>query len=324
MAQCDTGSPAGIRACGPGGAGDRLTVAELGEAELARRLTGPGLRLRTGPVVTEVRSPLQAVANGIALLYAEHAVSDGFADFHVRVGRPAGLRRWLKPQVVFQFDGAPPFNPLPGDQGFPILEWGLNWCVSANCHQYLILHAAVVERSGHALVLPAPPGAGKSTLCAGLISRGWRLLSDELALLSPASVEIMPLARPISLKNASIELIARFAPDALIGPTVHDTLKGSVAHVKPPTQSVRRDAEPAMPRWIVVPRYVAGARAELQAVSKARAFMQLVESAFNYDLHGARGFEVIARIIESSACFEFTYSNLEEAAELFDALAAAQ
>jgi hypothetical protein len=52
--------------------------------------------------------------------------------------------------------------------------------------------------------------------------------------------------------------------------------------------------------------------------------MQLVESAFNYELHGARGFEVIARIIESCACYEFTYSNLEEAAELFGALAAAQ
>ena len=287
-------------------------------------MNAAGLRLRTGPVVTEVRSPLRAVADGIALLYAEHTVGDAFADFHVRVGQPIGLRRWLKPQVVFQFDGAPPFNPLPGDQGFPILEWGLNWCVSAHCHQYLILHAAVVERAGHALVLPAPPGAGKSTLCAGLASRGWRLLSDELALISPATGAITPLARPISLKNASIDLIARFAPDALIGPTVHDTLKGSVAHVKPPTESVRREAEPATPRWIVVPRYVAGARAELQAVSKARAFMQLVESAFNYELHGARGFEVIARIIESCACYEFTYSNLEEAAELFGALAAAQ
>jgi hypothetical protein len=263
------------------------------------------------------------VAEGIFLLYAEHLVEDGFADFHVRVARPAGLRRWVQPQVVFQFDGRPPFLPLPGDQGFPILEWGLNWCVSAHCHQYLVLHAAVLERSGAALVLPAPPGSGKSTLCAGLVSRGWRLLSDELALLSPASGEIVPLARPISLKNASIELIGRFAPREFIGAPVHDTLKGSVAHMKPPKESVRRESETAPPRWIVKPRYVAGAPAQLQPLPKARAFMQLVDSAFNYQFHGVQGFDLLGRVVESCECYEFEYADLEEAVRTFDAFAGA-
>jgi hypothetical protein len=263
------------------------------------------------------------VAKGIVQLYSEHLVEDGFADFHVRVARPAGLRRWVKPQVVFQFDGTPPFLPLPGNQGFPILEWGLNWCVSAHCHQYLVLHAAVLERSGGALVLPAPPGSGKSTLCAALVSRGWRLLSDELALLSPASGEIVPLARPISLKNASIELIARFAPQEFIGPAVHDTLKGSVAHMKPPKESVRRESETAPPRWLVKPRYVAGTPAQLQPLSKARAFMQLVDSAFNYQFHGVQGFDLLGRLVESCECYEFAYAELEEAVGTFEALAGA-
>jgi predicted ATPase len=33
----------------------------------------------------------------------------------------------------------------------------------------------VVERDGHALILPAMPGSGKSTLTAALVQRGWRL-----------------------------------------------------------------------------------------------------------------------------------------------------
>ena len=272
-------------------------------------------------MVTCIQSPIASVAEGVGRFYAEHLVEDGFADFHVRVARPAGLRRWVKPQVVFQFDGRPPFLPLPGDQGFPILEWGLNWCVSAHCHQYLVLHAAVLERSGGALILPAPPGSGKSTLCAALVSRGWRLLSDELALLTLTSGEVVPLARPISLKNASIELIARFAPQEFIGPAVHDTLKGSVAHMKPPKESVRRELETAPPRWVVKPRYVAGTRAHLQRVPKARAFMQLVDSAFNYQFHGVHGFELLGRLIDSCECYEFAYAELDEAVGTFEALA---
>ena len=288
-------------------------------------MRGPGLRLRTGPIVTCIRSSLAELADGIAVAYYEHPVesAESFADFHVRIDRPSGVRRWIKPQVVFQFDGAAPFLPLPGDQAFPILEWGLNWCVSAHCHQYLVIHAAVVERFGRALVLPAPPGSGKSTLCAALVNRGWRLLSDELALLDPASGGIVPLARPVSLKNASIDVLRRFAPNAVLSPTVRDTLKGSVAHMKPPAEAVRRASEPALPRWIVMPRYQAGASSELRAMTRGRAFMQLVDSSFNYHLHGRRGFALLARAVEACACYEFAYSDLESAIDIFDRLSRA-
>lgn len=280
------------------------------------------MRLRTGAIVTRIRSRLPDLAQSIALVYSQHPIDadDAFADFHVRIDRPSGIRRWLKPQVVFEFDGAPPFLPLPGDQAFPILEWGLNWCVSAHCHQYLVIHAAVVERSGQAMLLPAPPGSGKSTLCAGLVSRGWRLLSDELALLDPASGAVVPLPRPVSLKNQSIEVIQRFAPRAVLSPTVHDTLKGSVAHMKPPGEAVRRALEPARPRWIVMPRYAAGASSELRPLTRGRAFMQLAESSFNYHVHGRRGFELLAQAVQASECYEFVYSDLESAVAVFDRL----
>lgn len=225
--------------------------------------------------------------------------------------------------MTFQFDGTPPFHPLPGGQAFPILEWGLNWCLSAHCHQYLILHAAVIERSGRAVLLPAPPGSGKSTLCAGLVNRGWRLLSDELALLDPRSGEVVPLARPVSLKNASIDVIRRFAPGAVLGPTVHDTLKGSVAHMKPPRDAVQRALETARPRWVVLPRYAPGTRAELRPLSPGRAFIHLADSSFNYHLYGRAGFELLGDLVATSDCYEFAYAELEDAVRVFDGLASA-
>jgi HprK-related kinase A len=201
-----------------------------------------------------------------------------------------------------------------------MLEWGLNWCVSSYCHQYLILHAAVIERGGQAVLLPAPPGSGKSTLCAGLVASGWRLLSDELCLIDPATLEIVPLARPISLKNASIEVISRFAPALRMGPRVSDTAKGTVAHLKLPTESVLRQADSARPRWIVLPRYVQGAPAALEPLSKGRAFMQLAESAFNYELHGTQGFDLLGLIVRSCDCYSFSYGDLRDAVRVFDGL----
>jgi len=301
-----------------------MNVAELPLAELARRLVGSGLRLRTGAVVTQIRSSIAAVRDGIALLYAEHPVEpdEGFADFRVRIALRGGPRRWIKRQVSFQFEGTAPFHPLPAAQAYPVLEWGLNWCVSANCHQYLILHAAVLERAGRALLLPAPPGSGKSTLAAGLAARGWRLLSDELALIDPGTSSLVSLARPISLKNASIEAVQRFAPGAVMGAVVHDTLKGSVAHMKPPSESTRRAPERALPAWIVLPRYEAQAPRRLERLPKGRAFMHLADNAFNYHLHGRKGFELLVGLVERCACYELSYGELAQAVEQCERLAA--
>lgn len=117
-----------------------------------------------------------------------------------------------------------------------MLEWGLNWCVSMHAHHYLIIHAAVVEKNGLAAILPAPPGSGKSTLTAGLVLSGWRLLSDELTLIDRRTGLLHALPRPVSLKNQSIDVIRQFNPEAFINRVSHDTSKGSVAHMRPPRQ----------------------------------------------------------------------------------------
>jgi HprK-related kinase A len=299
-----------------------LTVASLTRTQLETRLAGPGLAVRTGAFVSRIRSPIGQVADGIALLYGDYPLEEegGFADFHVNLQPAGGLRRWYKPQVRFDLDGLEPFEPLPLAHAFPMLEWGLNWCISTRAHAWLMVHAAVIEKGGYAAVLPAPPGSGKSTLCAALVSRGWRLLSDELALFRPEDGRLVPVPRPVSLKNRSIEVIRGFAPDAVFSQPVSNTTKGTVAHLKAPPQSVVRAGELARPAWIVFPKYEAGAATSLAPIPRARAFFRVAENAFNYSHMGAQGFRTLAGAIDSCASYDFRYSELDEAITMFDAL----
>jgi hypothetical protein len=299
-----------------------LTPSSLFPGELAARLESTGVFLETGAFITHIRTSIRSVAEGIALLYADHrlAVQNDFADFHVSLERPASVRRWFKPQVLFKFDGKSPFKPLPLEQAFPMLEWGLNWCVSSHANRYLIIHAAVIEKGGHAAILPAPPGSGKSTLCAALIHRGWRLLSDELALIRTSDGRIAPLARPVSLKNQSIDIIGNYVSDGIFSRPVTDTMKGTVAHLKPPVESVHRAAEFALPGWVIFPKWESGMPARLDELPRTRAFMRVAENAFNYSALGTRGFETLARVVDRSRCFEFTYSDLDDAVDIFASL----
>lgn len=301
-----------------------MKLVQLSPAELRKRLRGAGIWLLAGPFSLRIRSRVPGVAEGLAELYGQFEVRDPcetFADFHVSVDAPNLLRRWWRPQVDFSFDGVLPFKPLPYDQAYPMLEWGLNWCVSMHAHQYLIIHAAVVEKNGLAAILPAPPGSGKSTLTAGLVLSGWRLLSDELGLIDRGTGLIHPLPRPISLKNQSIPVIRAFSPDAFINRPSHDTAKGTVAHMRPPIGSVRRQHETACPGWVIFPKWNAGAHAAFTPRSRAQTFMYLAQNAFNYSHLGAEGFSVGTRLVDQAACYDFEYGRLDEAIPLFDRLA---
>lgn len=302
-----------------------MNVSSLSQSELAKQLQGKGLVMGCGPFKFRIFSPLSLVASGLQRLYPEYPLGqDGdFVDFNVSLQPSTGLRRWWHVQVNFSSNGIAPFVPLPVSHAFPLLEWAMNWCISTQAHHYLMLHSAVIERDGCAVILPAPPGSGKSTLCAGLVSRGWRLLSDELALISLTDSQITPLARPISLKNQSIEVIRRFVPGVVLNDLTHDTTKGTVTHMKVPTAQVQQMHQRALPRWVIFPRYVPGAQAELTPRSKANSMLELARNSFNYMVLGLTGFEVLTEIITASDCHDFRYSQLDEAVAIFDALAKA-
>jgi HprK-related kinase A len=170
-------------------------------------------------------------------------------------------------------------------------------------------------------VLPAPSGSGKSTLCAALIFNGWRLLSDELALIRPQDGALVPMPRPVSVKNESITVLTQLLPQLRFGSRVHETSKGTVAHFSAPTAAVQRAGEPVLPAWVVLPRYVAGLPATLTPLPRARAFMSLVENAFNYDVFGAEGFALLGALVDRSRCFSFDYGHLPQAIASFAALA---
>jgi HprK-related kinase A len=231
------------------------------------------------------------------------------------------LPRWLRPQAAFSFDGMQPFKPLPRDQAFSMLESGLNWCVSTQAHHYLVLHAAAVEKNGLAVILPAPPGSGKSTLTAGLVLSGWRLLSDELTLVDRKTGQIQPLPRPISLKNESINVIRQFSTDAYINRASRITTNSMVAHMRPPRESVRRQHETARPGWFVLPKWETDAATQFTPRSQAQALMQVTQAAFTHNDLGEEASRLVSARFDQIPCLDFRYSHLQEAVDAFDQLA---
>jgi HprK-related kinase A len=300
-----------------------MKIGELPQRQLVTLLANTGLPIQLGPFNINIRSNLSKLAQILYELYAQYPLipAETFIDIHVEVSWKRGLRRWIKPQISFLVDGRSPMAPYTPEHAFPALEWGINWCIATRAHQFLMLHSAVVERGGLAMLLPAAPGHGKSTLCTALAHSGWRLLSDEFGLVRLTDGLLLPLPRLIPLKNESIDVIKRFRPEAVFGPAFYGTRKGTVAHVRPPADSIQRMHEPARPRWFVFPRWVKDAPLTLQPLPKSQAFLMVATNAFNYEVLDEAAFRQVVAMVEASDCYTLVYSDLDEALAALDALA---
>lgn len=297
-----------------------MQLQNLSTATLKSEASSGRLRIRIGPFHVGVQTSVAQVVDLLALLYDSYPLesSNSYRDFQLSVCRPTSLRRWLRPYATFHGEGESPFAPLPLRTAFPLFEWGLNWSVATTAHQYLMLHAAVLEKDAITVLMPAIPGAGKSTLAAALMSRGWRLLSDEFGLVRPGTTAFVPFPRPIPLKNESTAVISEFDPNAVIGPVFRGTRKGDIAHCRPTPTSISRASEAAEITHIVFPRFESGSELTLTPVSKAQAFMKVSANSFNYVVLGERGFSTVARLVERSECHSLVYRDLEAAVALFE------
>ena len=299
-----------------------MNIASLSYKEIENLLDCDGLSFHIGPFVVNIKSTIPAVAKNVSSLYSEYSLAtDDFADFHISIEPSRGIHKYWHPQANFVFDGFIPFKPLPYEQSFALFEWGLNWCIASYMHQYLILHSAVVEKNGCLVILPGSPGAGKSTLCTALVKSGWRLFSDEMALIDPSNLDVIPVPRPISLKNESIEIIANKFPDTEFGLLADDTHKGRITHVKPDENSLFRSNESSKPSWIIFPKYIAQSSLQTNSIEKADSFMKVVEQCFNYHVLGAEGFDILTSLIDSIDSMTLEYSSLDEAIDFFSELA---
>lgn len=299
-----------------------MQIGEIPRRKLAARLRGEGLHLVTGVFTTHLRIELPRLVDEFAQMYAHYPVDDPPAidDFDIRMAPPSLLRQVFRPQAQSWVDGVDLMEPMRLDHAFPMLESSLNLAVASGDYLPLVVHSAVLERDGRALLMPAPSGSGKSTLCAALAWSDWRLLSDEMAVFCEETGGLRANPRPISLKNRSIEVIAARAPEAKFSRVYRETNKGDIAYMQAPAEAVRRADEVALPGLLVAPVFRQDSPVVVRPLERAAAFRWLVDNSINYQSMLRAGFELLTGFVERCALYSLTYSNLDEAIETIDQL----
>lgn len=258
--------------------------------------------------------------------YLERALAPLACDGHAETSDGATDIAWVRYEIAS--DGGRFAVTAAGEslttsasarRAISVLLWHVNrGAVASAVADHVVLHAAAVARAGRALVLPAEMEAGKTTLAAGLVDRGWAYLTDEAVALTLDGGRVRAYPKPLSIDPGSQAVLAHWAPPAVEhAPPSLGRGQWQVPATARPGGSVAGEAEIAA---IVLPCYAARAETTLTPLARATAMSRIAECAFAWEGDPLRErFAALAAAVRRSACGELVVGDLGEACDAIEA-----
>jgi hypothetical protein len=203
--------------------------------------------------------------------------------------------------------------------GHGALVWltgAVNRLITSQQSKRLIFHAAAASRAGRGVLLPAPMESGKSTLVAGLVSRGWEYLSDEAIAFDPDTGRLEGYAKPLSLDPGSWAVVPQlrwFLPNTVSA--VYFQRQWII-----PATDLGIVTKFAAPDFLVFPAYRPEAETELTPLSPRQTLPLAVASSFRTGCPPAGTLKAATRVIEAAPAFRLLMSDLSDACAAIESL----
>jgi hypothetical protein len=180
--------------------------------------------------------------------------------------------------------------------------------------RYAEFHAGAVCVGQQGILLPGPRRCGKSTLTLGLLLKGGRYLSEDVAIVDHRSLQLTPCGSGVSLRRDGMtvfpEAAGRWTP---IPPVDDGDPHQQVAFVSP-DQVGSQVSEPCEVGLIVFPVYaVDGPSADLEPLSGGQAVLRLLESCISLGADIDCGLEFVIALTEKADAYVLRYHDARHA-----------
>lgn len=300
---------------------DAKPTSEYSRAAIRKALTKGTFTLRLGPFSHLINGASSPLLDFLEDTYRDCLVElfpTRVTEVVLNVKAPNMVRRFIRPQVTPDPGFKVPTVPLPRSMAPLAFEMGLNLSVALKCCRFVNIHAGVVADDRGAVVMSAASGSGKSTLTAALMQQGYRLFSDEFALIGLDQPELHPYPRPISLKQETIPIVREFAGDDWISKTLKGTPKGNIAYRRVRPSDLEMDHLPAKAKLLLFPAFEGGVLPRARKLNPAEAMMKLIPASTNYSLLGEPAYSALINLVSDAPAYEISYGSTEQSLKLFD------
>jgi len=217
-------------------------------------------------------------------------------------------------RFVLLREGRVLYGSARGDDLVDYADWHAASTALTSSSTYAVFHSAVLDDRGRGLLLPAASGSGKTTLTAALVRAGFGYLSDEAALVDPATRRVHAYPKPLSVKRplATARLLA--LPDEVAREAPREP--GQVWHLDATLLAADCRREVTAVGVIIFPRYEPDGHTVLQALSRSEAALRLLRCGVNDGARPPHGVALAAALAAGAACYELAVNDLAAAVAL--------
>ncbi|KYK35901.1 MAG: hypothetical protein AYK19_01465 [Theionarchaea archaeon DG-70-1] len=182
---------------------------------------------------------------------------------------------------------------------------------------YFNVHAAALVKGDTGFLFPGSQHCGKTTLTLELIKRGYKLLSDDLAIINRETLEVMPFPRALNIREKTLPLLSGFEK------YIVSKREFEIADEKRWFLDLKEFAgSPFVPNIIVFPQLAPAETAALEPFSKTLAVLELIRQSMAPYLPGlpqpddVSNFEVGARLVQQASTYRLMVGTIEETVDL--------
>ena len=173
------------------------------------------------------------------------------------------------------------------------------------------MHSAAVGRGGGCILIAGESGRGKSTLLAHMLAEGFDYVADDLVLIVPPDLAVLPIPMPLILKRGSWDPLAAVLP-GLEAARVFRRGGRDVKYWNPGRGQIAREPRPI--RGIIFPRYVKDAPFKATQLSAFHAIERITKAPMRIGIPLAhQAVERLVALIERCPVYELSYGDARAA-----------
>ncbi len=196
---------------------------------------------------------------------------------------------------------------------FSHLEWIVTCNTLSHLQEFFQILAGAVVKGRKVILLPAGHGSGKTTLTLSLTRNNYRCLSDDIVLIDPKSLMVIPFPRSFLIKEESIKKLTR---SNLIDKRNGYYCRSDDTLYFNPVAENKLSARKIKPYAIVELKHNRRFKNELKPVSKSQMCIKLLRQSFNVHDYKRKAVTILTGLVRKSKCYSLKTNNVDDAVRL--------
>jgi hypothetical protein len=196
---------------------------------------------------------------------------------------------------------------------FSHLEWMVTCNTLFRLQEFFQIHAGAVVKGGKVILLPAGHGSGKTTLTLSLTRNHYSCLSDDIVLIDPKSLSVIPFPRSFLIKDGTFK---KLAGSNLINKRNGYYCRSEDTFYFNPDVNNKLSARKIKPYAIVELKHNRRFRNELKPVNKSQMCIKLLRQSFNVHDYKRKAVTILTGLVRKSKCYSLKTNNVDDAVRL--------